>query len=126
MSRGGEWPPLGQWEADRVDRAGLSFSFQPASIGRCNELVAAVDSDRVGGLEWDAWTGEVLYVWVVKARRREGIATCLWNEAQRLSGTVRPRHSPRRTPAGTAWVTALAETGMTGGPMSDGETSGAA
>lgn len=47
-------------------------------------------------------TGEIAWVGVRKAYRRQGIARALFRHA--LAAGYRPRHSPCRSPEGDAWA----------------------
>lgn len=58
------------------------------------------------------WTGILIRdIDVVESYRRRGVATALWNEAQRLAAgdpeIPEPRHSPARTDDGDAWAMAV-------------------
>jgi ribosomal protein S18 acetylase RimI-like enzyme len=71
----------------------------------------------VGGLVWDDIDGEVLAVAVHPGYRRQGIATALWAEANRLADGPAdlingeqipvPVHSDDRTVDSDAWVASL-------------------
>jgi GNAT superfamily N-acetyltransferase len=78
-----------------------------------------VTGEPVGSMNWDD-NGTVGHVSVKPEHRRQGIATQLWNEGQRVAGMPpatcttpgcgqthiipAPRHSSSRTPDGDAWA----------------------
>lgn len=60
-----------------------------------------------GWMQWRADTGEMQHILVTSDSRRQGVATTLWNRAQRLAeerGITAPQHSPVRTREGNAWA----------------------
>lgn len=61
----------------------------------------------MSSMSWHHKTGEVRGVYTAPEHQRQGIASSLWNEGQRLSserGVKSPRHSADRTTAGDAWA----------------------
>jgi hypothetical protein len=68
---------------------------------------------QVGNMVWNARGIE--HVLVDPDSQRQGIATAMWNEGQRLATEnqriPKPRHSPDRTNAGDAWARSV------GGPL---------
>lgn len=73
-----------------------------------HNLEAVNDEGVVGRLEWYPKSRTVKDVFVEEPFRRQGVATGLWNEAHRIAKETRgvqpPKHSSRRTNAGTAWA----------------------
>lgn len=72
-----------------------------------HEVMAYDDSGQVGRLLWDDSDGEISHLYVGENRRREGIATAMWDKAHEIAeeqGVVAPEHSSRRTKAGDEWA----------------------
>jgi GNAT superfamily N-acetyltransferase len=60
----------------------------------------------VGQMDFDPDTGVVNGIEVDPEHRRKGVATAMWDYAQKHA-SVKPRHSPSRTPEGDAWAKSL-------------------
>ena len=68
--------------------------------------------DVIGYLRWSKRGGLIQDVSVTPEHRRKGIATALFHHAKGLAANSageipEPRHSPVRTPEGTAWARAV-------------------
>lgn len=61
----------------------------------------------IGHLEWDAQTGETKDVSVSPEHQRKGLATAMWDVAQK-SGLVKPTHSSALSEQGAKWKKSLA------------------
>ena len=87
---------------------GVQFSYGKLDRGGkpLHQVVARRDNRVVGTMNWSA--KEVKVVDVHHSAQRQGIATGMWNEGQRLAaehGRIpAPKHSPDRTDAGDAWA----------------------
>ena len=74
---------------------------------------SAVDPGHrpIASFSWHHKTGEVRGLFTEKEHQRQGIATSMWHEANRIAGETRgvtaPRHSADRTDAGDAWARSL-------------------
>lgn len=91
--------------------APLRFRYsQSRRYGR-HEIMVHCGERYIGELVWYEPDGEILHVFVVQDRRRQGIATRMWEMAHRLArrrrGVCPPRHSGERTPAGEHWARAV-------------------
>lgn len=60
----------------------------------------------IAHLEWDANTGETKDVSVSKEHSRKGLATAMWNMANK-TGLVKPVHSPVLSEQGRKWKASL-------------------
>jgi GNAT superfamily N-acetyltransferase len=68
------------------------------------------DDYSKGWMQWDDKTGELQHIFTNWDERRQGIATQMWNRAQRLAserGITAPVHSKMRTNDGNAWAKSL-------------------
>jgi GNAT superfamily N-acetyltransferase len=84
------------------ENLGLQFKHVP---GPYHTLRAYQGKREVGKMTWDAARIGSLYT--KPAFRRQGVATALYGEAQRLHGEAMapaPRHSPTLTEEGAAWA----------------------
>lgn len=97
---------------------GPQFRFlyqRPTESWHDYHLLDAVPADKepdtgnsVGHMTWFKNSGVVSELFVGEQNRRQGIATNLWNEAQRLSrqdpSIPAPKHSSFRSRSGDAWA----------------------
>lgn len=72
------------------------------------------DKEHLAGtLRWSPKTGRVHKIETYPEDRRQGVATGLWHEANRLAQTTRgvnkPRHTEDRTNDGELWARSLGE-----------------
>ena len=85
------------------ENLGLQFRHTPGMFGH---TVRAYQGKReVGRMSWDS--GHISNVYTKPAFRRQGVATALYGEAQRLHGeglASAPKHSPNKTAEGAAWA----------------------
>lgn len=62
----------------------------------------------IGSMSWHHQTGEVRGIDTDPGHRRQGVASSMWAEGQRVAGETRgvklPKHSAQRTTAGDAWA----------------------
>ena len=82
--------------------SGLQFRHTP---GPYHTVRAFQGRKEVGSMSWDS--SRIAGVHVKPAFRRQGIATALYGEAQRLHGEAMapsPKHSPTKTEEGHAWA----------------------
>jgi hypothetical protein len=87
------------------------FRYRPAKMKAFQHEVAAVDKEtgkNVGYLLWKN-TGPVDEVYVREPQRRIGVATEMWNHANRVADAAKgnipyPEHSNERTDQGDAWA----------------------
>jgi hypothetical protein len=87
------------------------FRYRPAKMKAFQHEVAAVDKEtgkNVGYLLWRN-SGSVDEVSVSEPKRRMGMATEMWNHANRVADAAKgnvphPEHSSSRTDAGDAWA----------------------
>jgi ribosomal protein S18 acetylase RimI-like enzyme len=89
---------------------GPQFQYLYNSQHDEHEVSAIDDSGTIGHLRWDDSDGEISSLRVADNRRREGIATALWETAHEEAedrGITAPEHSSRRTEAGDAWARAV-------------------
>jgi len=80
----------------------LQFRHTP---GPYHTVHAYQGKREVGKMSWDS--DRIANVYTKPAFRRQGIATALYGEAQRLHGEAMapaPKHSPTKTPEGEAWA----------------------
>ena len=107
--------------ADEFYASSLKFHMTPGSDVqgvRTGHRLAAHDSNGPAGwMSWDhradGQAGTVSNVYTAPGLRRRGVATAMWQHAQTLAnqGVVNPpKHSPARTPMGTAWVNGMGNT----------------
>lgn len=100
--------------SDNISKQQFAFQYQ---LHEGIHNIEAFTPDKVHNLGWMQWrddTGEVEHIMVNNDRRRQGIATAMWNRAHQLSqerNVPAPQHSSRRTPSGDAWAKAV------GGPV---------
>lgn len=66
---------------------------------------------EIAHMEWsgDEWSGRIWDIEVSKEHRRQGIATAMYEKAEKLANAsgrriTYPEHSESRTPAGDAWA----------------------
>ena len=92
----------------RVKGDGLRFVYATETIASTEDgrrdVAVHVLSLPFAKLVWEVDTGEVLHIGVNADHRRQGVATALWNEAQRY-GAI--RHSAYRTDDGDAFARAV-------------------
>ncbi len=84
------------------EKLGLQFRHTP---GPYHTVHAFQGKREVGKISWDS--NRIANVFTKPAFRRQGVATALYGEAQRLHGEAlapEPRHSPTMTPEGKAWA----------------------
>ena len=100
----------------------LQFRFNAASEPRQGPITLHRDTvhrvaaltpggEEVGSIEWNQHNGRVDNVNVNQGRRRQGMATRLWQEAHanaEQSGLTAPVHSDIQFPDGKAWVAGMA------------------
>lgn len=94
--------------AANVNLSGVQFRHIPGdSRGLPHNIIAKnSDGDVVGRLQWHARTGTVQRIAVPHKYQGVGMATSLWEQANRLADlghAPRPKHSNDRTIAGDAW-----------------------
>jgi hypothetical protein len=62
----------------------------------------------LSSLAWHHKTGEIRGVYTADEHRRQGLASSLYQEGNRIAGQTRgvpqPKHSPQRTKVGDAWA----------------------
>lgn len=68
-----------------------------------HEIVAKLNGEQVGHLQWDAYTNEVTGVGVHPEHRRQGLATAMFDMANKITKN-NMSHSSIRTSEGDAWV----------------------
>jgi GNAT superfamily N-acetyltransferase len=91
----------------------IQFRYARHSYNTVNtHTLAAVkpDGDRIGSIAWGGRTGEVFSVSTAHEYRGLGIATTLWEKANKLAsdtGIASPKHSKGRTRKGDAWAHAV-------------------
>ena len=86
------------------------FKFLYQRQGDVHALNAVQGSMSKGWMQWDDQTGELQHIFTNWDERRQGIATRMWNRAQRLSserGITAPVHSRLRTDSGDAWAKSM-------------------
>lgn len=96
------------WDNGPVKLSPDQFRFQ-YQLHEGTHDIHATDPERysMGFMQWSDKTGEVTHIAVLGDKRRQGVATALWNRAQELAaekGITAPRHSSKRTEAGDAWA----------------------
>ena len=90
----------------------FNFQYHPPEMGANYHSVTAdletteTGSVRRASMNWDA--KKIRGIEVPATHQRQGVATALWNEGQRLAETnakiPKPKHSPDRTNEGDAWA----------------------
>lgn len=70
-----------------------------------NKMLLMLEGIEIARLLWEAENAEIYALWVDERFRRTGIATMLWNEAQKHS--TPPAHSTNRTDDGEKWAISL-------------------
>lgn len=90
---------------------GLQFEYHPSGMGSESHRITAhqqVDGETkyAGHLLWSS--KQVRNIDVAPTMQRQGVATAMWNEGQRLASEnariPAPKHSPDRTNDGDAWA----------------------
>lgn len=100
--------------SDNVSKQQFAFKYQ---LHEGIHNIEALSLDHIHNLGWMQWrddTGKIEHIMVNNDRRRQGIATAMWNRAHQLSqerNIPAPQHSSQRTPSGDAWAKAV------GGPV---------
>jgi hypothetical protein len=65
----------------------------------------------IASMSWHHKTGEILGLHTSPQFQRQGIATGMWHEGQRIAsetrGVTKPKHSPVRTESGERWARSL-------------------
>jgi hypothetical protein len=104
---------------DRRNLSGVQFRYSPPqkegfNFHEIQAIAPEAERKRLGGkgivvgtLQWHARTGEVNYVRTYQSYRGLGVATTLWDKANKLSadtGIKAPQHSKHRTDQGDAWA----------------------
>lgn len=99
--------------------SGLQFRFSPADNPpeyEDHEIFAThpKTGKEIGYLSWSpAWENKVMDVYVVPHYRRRGVATAMWNEANRIASESDevdyPEHSSSRTDAGDKWAQSVSD-----------------
>lgn len=95
-----------------------TFQFTPSQDGEHHKVNAFHKEDRVGLMKWDPQTGELKDLQVHPEHRRKGVASGMWDFAQRQvkpptpglgynDDVVAPKHSHERTNDGDAWARAV-------------------
>lgn len=88
----------------------VQFQYRKPSMGDSQHwLQAQVPTPEGPRFAMMSWTPkEVTHLSVPEGARRQGVATSLWSEGQRLAGEnakiPAPKHSADRTNAGDAWA----------------------
>jgi len=111
-----EVPVVERGEYVRVIKSGIVLSF--AAVTRSYQdgtpevitLIAMEHAAPAGYLVWDNDSGLVLDLWVRDDRQRLGVASALWEMAQRTAeanGWHEPLHAGDRTEDGDAWARSL-------------------
>ena len=95
----------------RPDGPQFRYVFRPDI--RQHTLMAYDDKGSMGNMEWTDHDGEITHLFVGEARRGEGIATSLWEKANRIAATSDsipvPQHSEDRTDDGDAWAHSVSD-----------------
>lgn len=106
-------------EVERLTQASIPDGMQLKYVNDAAENQSATthgmglfdDSGReIGGIEWDAATGEIGDIFVLKGFKRQGLATAIYRNAARYAqenGLVSPVHSSKLTDEGSSWVASL-------------------
>jgi len=84
---------------------GLQFRHTP---GPYHTVRAYQGKREVGNMSWDS--SRIAGIYTKPAFRRQGVATALYGEAQRLHGEAMapaPKHSPTKTAEGHAWASSV-------------------
>ena len=92
-----------------------TFHFTPSQEGEHHKVSALHKEERVGLMKWDPDTGEVKDLQVHPEHRRRGVASGMWDFAQRQAkpqtpgldyadDVVAPKHSSERTDVGDAFA----------------------
>lgn len=96
-------------EAWHPDHASSSWAQAPPTE-RDQYAGSSVDPGYrpLSSMSWHHKTGEIRGVYTDPQFQRQGLATRLWSEGQRLAeetrGVTAPKHSADRTNAGDAWA----------------------
>lgn len=95
--------------AANVNLSGVQFRHYPGDRKGTPHVLIARNSDNVavGSIRWHARTGTVQGIQVPHKFQGVGVATNLWEQANRLADlghAPRPKHSNDRTIAGDAWT----------------------
>jgi len=89
----------------------LQFHYDTVDTGGSRPMhrvmaVHPATNQEVGGMTWTA--RHIRNISVADDFRRQGVATALWNEGQRIAAEnpriPAPKHSAERTDAGDAWA----------------------
>ena len=85
----------------------LSVQFDYERYGSEHNVIArSPEGGFVGNMRWSA--KQVRNVMVSEPHQRQGVATAMWNEGQRLASEnariPQPKHSADRTNEGDAWA----------------------
>lgn len=84
----------------------FDFVYSPPEMGAAYHTVSADLGEGSAELKWDS--KQIRNIEVPEQFQRQGVATSLWNEAQRLSSDnskiPAPKHSSDRTDSGDAWA----------------------
>lgn len=106
-------------EVERLAQASIPDGMQLKYVNDAAENQSATthgmglfdDSGReIGGIEWDAATGEIGDIFVLEGFKRQGLATAIYRNAARYAqenGLVSPVHSSKLTDEGSSWVASL-------------------
>ena len=89
--------------------SGLQFNYELKETGGskgAHHISASLGDQPVGSMTWRS--REIQGISVEPEHRRQGVATALWNEGQRLASEnaqiPAPKHAADRTNAGDAWA----------------------
>jgi ribosomal protein S18 acetylase RimI-like enzyme len=96
-----------------ADHLGAQFDYQgTVDMGERHPwhvMVARAEGQEIGHMHWN--NRHIGSLEVEPEYRRQGVATGMWQEAQRLAETNKnvpaPQHSSDRTNMGTAWAKAV-------------------
>lgn len=85
------------------------MKFEISTWGTDWRCTARGDTGAVAEILWSRKTGVIAHIWTRPDRRRQGLATAVFQYAT-ANGEIPPVHSSDLTESGRAWVASLKET----------------